>query len=192
MGHSLASARKSNSKSRIAMIIRTLVILLGLCSLASANHGSPKNCNDCASLNGGNVRMCLWDGNFAQPDKAYCCRKGFFSEYCVDASYNKCSAYFSEQPDAFVDFCPGVLEENCGAPREIKVSTEEKIQTITGLTYDDTRADSCYYVVGNPSYKYMEGAKVYIEFTKISPGVDLFVRASSDISNSTSATIPNL
>lgn len=45
--------------------------------------------------------------------------------------------------------------------------------------------------MGNPAYQYMDGAKVYIEFTKISPGVDLYIRASSDVTNTTSGRINN-
>lgn len=37
----------------------------------------------------------------------------------------------------FYNFCPGALEENCGAPKRIDVTPTEQVQTVSGLTYND-------------------------------------------------------
>ena len=38
----------------------------------------------------------MWDGIFNDPTTAYCCQKDKYSEYCVDAEYNTCSPYLSD------------------------------------------------------------------------------------------------
>jgi hypothetical protein len=47
-------------------------------------------------------------------------------------------------------------------------------------------------VVGTPPYEYRDGAKVYLKFTEIGNGVDVYLRASSDIKNRTFVDVPLL
>jgi len=159
-------------------------------SSVSANRGSPKSCNQCALLNGGEVKMCKWDGNFNDPETAYCCQKDKFSEYCVDAQYNECSPYLDEEPHRFYNFCPNISEEKCKSPLVIQASTTAETKNITGLSYANN--DTCYYIVENPEYEYMDGARVYLEFESFEPGVNVMLRSSSGIKNSTDANITGL
>lgn len=62
----------------------------------SANRGAPKNCHECANLNGGDVKMCNWNGFFKDPTTKICCQRGKYSEYCVDEPYNSCSPYMTD------------------------------------------------------------------------------------------------
>lgn len=68
------------------------------------------------------------------------------------------------------------------------------MKELAGLRYsnDNGRYDSCYYIVGNEKYKYTDGAEVFLEFTKIEPGVQIYLRASSDIQNTTFVPLENL
>jgi hypothetical protein len=97
-------------------MLKAICIIMGMTAFNSvqANHGSPKNCFACAELglsDGKDVRMCQWDGQFLNPKTSYCCRKGVFSEYCVDEVWNKCSPYISERADQFYNYCPGITAE---------------------------------------------------------------------------------
>jgi hypothetical protein len=73
---------------------------------------------------------------------------------------------------------------------------EEKTKSVEGLRYlsssESPRADSCYYEVGNKAYQYQDGAKVYLEFTRIDPGITIYLRSSSNIYNSTIIEINGL
>lgn len=139
------------------------------------------------------VRMCNWDGNFFNKETAYCCKKGLASEYCVDAEYNECSPYLGEKPDQYWNYCPDINAEKCGGTLRLDALVTEQVKEVAGLRYsnENQRYDSCYYIVGNEKYKYMDGAEVFLEFTKIEPGVQLFLRASSDTKNTTLVRIDN-
>jgi hypothetical protein len=168
--------------------------LLGLMAISDvkANHGSPMNCFDCAALNGGESKMCQWNGKFTDPQTANCCRKGYYSEYCVSEPWNTCSPYYKSDNQRYYNFCPNINEKTCGGPTVIDVESLE-MQTFeyNGLKYSpsEKKYETCYYEVRIPKYTYMAGSKVGIQITKVEEGVNLMLRASRGIKNETSLNI---
>ena len=125
--------------------------------------------------------MCNWNGVFADPSTRHCCRKGFYSEYCVDASYNKCSPYFSEQPRGFLESCPSVVTPVCGTDSPIlEVKSEEQT-----FELPEQAEESCYYVIGIPEGKFPDATKVSLTFTSIEGVALSLLGASTNIKNKT-------
>lgn len=76
----------------------------------------------------------------------------------------------------------------------MEATTDVQSQEITSLQYspEDKEYDSCYYVIGNKDFEYTDGAQVYLKFTYIKPGITLYLRASSDVQNTTTVDIEGL
>jgi len=146
--------------------------------------------------------MCDFGGRLPTTDvyNVACCDPNDGNEYCQAGPTNTCSASYNDQRHNFYTYCPKINATGCGIYNTggeflIEASTEKKTFTYSGLRYKTREykfksIDSCYYQVQNPTYYYTSG-NVYLKFTEIEDGVNVYLNAGANVRNNSETLVNN-
>lgn len=145
--------------------------------------------------------MCNYGGNLptTNPYAVACCSPGDSHEYCQRSESNTCSPIYNEAKHNYFTYCPLINSTGCGLSNTksddmtIEASTKPSTFIFDQLRWKKaefkfTSVDVCYYQVQNPTYYYSSG-KVFIEFKTAEEGVELYLNAGGNVTNSSMAMV---
>ena len=134
---------------------------------------------------------------FKDPWEVKCCSPGSKDPNCDRSSASiTCSPTYRDSKFAFYTYCPNISSNKCGLKdaknMEINPQADKKPKTfkMNHLRNHGSEAwklpayDVCYYNLKNSPYIFKNG-NVFLKFTKIEKGVQVYVNSGSGVRNMT-------